>query len=332
MVVRTTSRRIGAAAALAAAALALTACSAGASGPSGGGESISIAYSVDVLDSTQNAALAAMKAEVARLNKAGTAVTLTTYDAQSSVDKQLSDVQTALVKQPDVLIMSAVDTKGSLPAAQSAQEAGVKVIDKRPSDPEPSAYDVAYYSSDEARYSASTKKWVEDYLKANPDTTLNVGLIYGAPAQTPQLVREDVLKDLAKEMPDRIKIVASGYGNWLTTKAQNMTQDWIQSHPELNYISAANDIMALGAANAIEAAGKTDSILLSGYDLTEDGVQRLRDGKQAFDTGVSIKDNGRGLIDLAVKLARGKSTPKKVYVDPVYAATPDNIDDIDVLK
>ncbi|MGX9885532.1 sugar ABC transporter substrate-binding protein [Streptomyces sp. NPDC002276] len=336
-----TLRGVGVFAALAVAGGGLAACSgSSANAGSNSGSSIDIAYSVDVLDSTQNAFLEAMKAEVAAINtgssavkvKAGVKVKLTTTDAQSSVDKQLSDVQTALVKHPNVLILSAVDPKGSLPAAQQAKAAGVKVIDKRPSDPEPSVYDVAFYSNDEARYSAATKKWIMGYLAAHPSVTLKVGLIYGAPAQTAQLVRENVIKDLAKQMPDRIKIVASGYGNWLTATAQNLAQDWIQAHPDINYISAANDIMALGAANAIKAHGKSGSILLSGYDLTSDGVQRLKAGQQAFDTGVSISDGGKQLIDTAVKLAQGKLTQKKVYTNPVYAVTPENVNSIAALK
>jgi ABC-type sugar transport system substrate-binding protein len=149
----------------------------GSSSSSGSGGSassapIKIAYSVDVLDDTQNAFLAAMKARITELKSQGVTVDLQTYDAQSSVDKQLSDIQTALVKQPKVLIVSGVDPKGVLPAVAKAKAAGVKTIDKRPSDPEPSDYDVAFYSNDETRYTAATKKWLTDYLAANPSVNI----------------------------------------------------------------------------------------------------------------------------------------------------------------
>jgi ABC-type sugar transport system substrate-binding protein len=156
---------------------------------------------------------------------------------------------------------------------------------------------------------------------------MNIGLIYGAPAQTAQLAREDVLKELAKEMPDRVKIVAEGYGNWLTETAQNLTTDWLQAHSEINYISAANDIMALGAANALASAGATSDVMVSGYDLTDDGITRIQKGSQALNVGVSLEDQGSQVIDVALGLVDGTFVDKTYYVNPVYSVTADNVED-----
>lgn len=313
--------------------IALSACSGGDPGASpsaGGKQAVDIAYSITVLDQAENVVLEAAQARIAEINNEPASkvqVNLQVYVAQNSVDKQLSDVQTALVKQPDVLILSAVDTTGSLPAAQAAKDAGVKVIDKRPSDPEPPAYDVAFFGSDETRYSAATVDWMKGYLADNPDFIFRVGLIYGSPTNTPQLVRLDAIKELAEEMPERVEIVADAYGNWVTATAQNLAADFIQANPDINLIACANDTMALGAANSIEAAGKTESVMLSGYDLTEDGVERLQAGRQAFDTGVSLPDSGEQLIDLAVKMALGEYSEKTYYVTPVYSVTPENVEE-----
>lgn len=287
---------------------------------------IKIAFSIDVLDQTQNVGLAAMKARVDEISKSGRgiAVELDVYDAQSSVNKQLSDVQTALIKQPDVLILSAVDAKGSLPAARAAKDAGVKIIDKRPSSPEPAIADVAFFSNDEARYSKATTDWLRAYLQKNPGAVLKVGLIYGAPAQTAQLLRCDAIKDLAKEMPDRMRIVASGYGNWLTATAQNLTQDWLQAHPDMNHVAAANDIMAMGAANALAAGGRSKDVQVSGYDLTSEGLQRIRNGQQALDVGVTLQGNAQ-VIDVAVGLVLGTFKDKSYYINPVYAVDASNV-------
>lgn len=287
---------------------------------------IRIAYSVDVLDETQNVALKAMQKRVEEINaeRDDVEVIFDVYDAQSSVDKQLSDVQTALIKDPDVLIFSAVDSVGSLPAAQAAKDAGVLIIDRRPTDPEPEVFDVAFYAYDEGRYSAATTDWIKRYLDSHPDTVLKIGAIYGAPAQTAQLRRIDAIKALAAQMPDRIEIVAEGYGNWLTATAQNLTQDWLVSHPEINYIATANDIMALGASNALINAGRSD-VLVSGYDLTSDGVERVKAGTQSLTVGTSLDDNGQ-VIDVAVGLAEGTFKDKTYYIDPVYAVDAGNVD------
>ncbi len=170
-------------------------------------KTVKIAYSVDVLDDTQNAVLQAMKKRVDELNstRKDVKIDLEVYDAQSSVDKQISDVQTALIKKPDVLIFSAVDAVGSQPAAQAAKDAGVKILDKRPSDPVAATTDVAYYGNDENRYSKATTDWIQKYLDANPKVNLNVGVIYGAPAQTAQLLRIDAIKGSEQEQSEIVR-------------------------------------------------------------------------------------------------------------------------------
>lgn len=314
------------------AATLLAGCSGSGSGSdaANGVKTINIAYSVDTIDSTQNVASEGMKEAVAKFNESSdtTEVVLTQYDAQGSLNKQLSDIQTALVKKPDVLIISAVDPQGVLPAVRQAKDAGVKVIDRRPSNPVAPEIDVAFQMSDSTSLSAATKKWLTDYLADNPSVNLKAGVIYGAPAQTAELIRVDVVKQLAEEMPDRIQIVASGYGNWLTATAQNLTTDFLQAHPDINYIASANDIMALGAANAIKTAGKTGSVMLSGYDLTTDGIERVKKGEQTFDAGVPIRGGGAQLIDVAIGVAEGTFTEKTGSVDPVYAITKDNVDTV----
>ncbi|MCX5577675.1 sugar ABC transporter substrate-binding protein [Kaistia terrae] len=288
---------------------------------------IKIAFSVDVLDDTQNAATQAMHKRVDELNasRKDVKIEFDVYDAQGSVDKQISDVQTALIKQPNVLIFSAVDSVGSLPAMQAAKDAGVPILDRRPTSPVSDLTTVAFYSSDENRYSKATTEWIKGYLKAHPDSVLKIGAIYGAPAQTAQLLRIDAIKALAAEMPDRIQFVAEGYGNWLTATAQNLSQDWLLAYPDINYIATANDIMALGVSNTLISAGRKD-ILVSGYDLTPDGVQRVKDGTQSLTIGTSIADNGK-TIDVALGIVDGSFKDKTYYLDPVYAVDAGNVDD-----
>lgn len=287
---------------------------------------INIAQSVDVLDQTQNAILTAMKAHVDAINAARSDVTvnLTSYDAQGNVAKQISDVESIVQKGADALIFSAVDSKGSLPAAQQAHDAGIKIIDVRDLKA-PDVVDVVFYGSDEPSYAKGTTDWIKSYLEANPDVTLNVGLIYGAPAQVAQLLREDAIKQLATEMPDRIKIVAEGYGNWDTLTAQNMTEDWLKAHPEINFISSANDIMAIGVSNAVQEAGVKDKVLISGYDVTDEGVARIQSGLMDLSVGGLLSDYGY-VVDVAVQTVLGEFKDKTYTVTSVQAVTKDNVE------
>lgn len=154
---------------------------------------------------------------------------------------------------------------------------------------------------------------------------MNVGVIYGAPAQTAQLLRIDAIKAFAEKHPDRIKIIAEGYGNWLTATAQNLSQDWLLAHPDINYIAAANDIMALGVSNTLISGNRSD-VLVSGYDLAPDALERVKAGTQALTVGTSIGDNGQ-MIDVALGMVDGSFKEKTYYLDPVYAVDSSNVDD-----
>lgn len=299
-----------------------------------GKREIKIAYSIDTIDETQQIAVDMAEKRVKELNEERDDIhlELTVYDAQNSVDKQITDVQTAIITQPDVLIFSAVDTVGSLPAAEAAKEAGILLIDRRPSDPEPEVYDVAFHANNEGPYTAATKSWIEDYLAANPETNLKIGLIYGNPAQTPQLARCDIVKELAAEMPDRIEIVAEGYGNWNTVEAQNLAQDWLLSRPGMNFIVCANDIMALGASNAVIGADMVGKVMISGYDLTDDGVQRIVEGTQTLDVGVNLKDTYQ-IIDVAVAMVLGEFKDSVYMMEPTYKIDASNVQEyLDAMK
>jgi ribose transport system substrate-binding protein len=326
MIFVTHRRSLGALATIGAAALILTGCSGSPASTGAADDSISIIYSVDKIDENQNRYISYMQDHVDALNEAGANITFESYDANGSVDKQISDVQTALIKQPDVLIFSAVDSVGSLPAVQAAKDAGVKTVDFRPSDPEPDVYDVAFGAS-ETDYAAATTDWMQSLLDADPELKLNIGLIYGAAAQTAQLEREDAVKAFAETQPDRVKIVGEQYGNWQTDIAQNTTSDWLQSQPEINLVSSANDAMALGASNALTAAGVRDKVLVSSYDINPSVLDNVKNGTIDFTTGVLAPDYGQ-IIDVSVGLVDGSFTDRTYSVEPIYSVTSENVDDV----
>lgn len=290
-----------------------------------GKKKINIAWCDDTLDATRSLMLDACEARVAQINEErdDIEVVLTYYDAQASVDQQISNVETAALKKPDVFIFSCVDSQGSLPCLQTMKDSGASIIDIR--DMGSDLSDVVFYGSDEETYKAATTDWIKNYLDKNKDVKLKCGLIYGKASQTLQLIRCDLMKDLAKEMPDRIEIIAEGYGDWDTQKAMAIMEDWIQAYPEMNFVCAANDIMALGASNALVSSGIKDKVILTGIDL-DGGPELIKEGKQDLDVGASITDNDQ-LIDISVQLAEGTWDGGDTYtLDAVMRVDSENVD------
>lgn len=276
---------------------------------------VKIAWCDDTQDATRAKMLDYMKERIEEIEaeRGDIEITLDYYDANKSVDKQISDVETACLTNPDVFIFSCVDSQGSLPCLQTMKDTGAYIIDIR--DMGSDIPDIVFYGSDEETYKKATSSWIVDYMEENPDKLpLQVGLIYGAAAQTMQLVRCDLVKELKEQYPDKINIVAEAYADWDTQKAMNTMEDWIQAYPEINFVVCANDIMAKGASNALVAANIKDQVVLTGIDL-DGGGELIAEGKQDLDVGAAISEN-KALIDFSVQLKEGTYQGERIYYAP----------------
>ncbi|MHC4939083.1 MAG: substrate-binding domain-containing protein [Planctomycetota bacterium] len=76
--------------------------------------------------------------------------------------------------------------------------------------------------------------------------------------------------------PD-IRIVGSPSAEGQRAKAQSVMEDALTVHPKLNGVFAINDVSALGALRAIEAAGRTDMVVI-GYDAVKEAVAAIKRG------------------------------------------------------
>lgn len=303
----------------------MAACNRSSGGNTNTVKTVKIAWVDDTLDQTRAVMLKAVQGRVAAINSQRNEikVELTYYDAQKNVDKQLSDVETALLTKPDVIIFSCVDTSGSIPAIQKIHDAKIPIVDIRDMG-QPGLITTVFYGADEATYAAAMTDWLKKKLAADPSLVLNTGLIYGAAAQIQQFARCDLVKKLAQEMPDRVKIIAEKYGDWDTEKALNITEDWLQSFPSINYICCANDIMALGTSNALVAARKKDQVMVTGVDVTDEGVSLIQEDKQDATVGARLQDYDQ-MVDVALGLVEGTFNSPTYTVQAVYVVDKTNV-------
>ncbi len=237
-------------------------------------------------------------------------------DSQSQVDKQITDVESLLQYKPDVILISSVDTVGSIPALQAAKAAGAFVIEDRGAEDE--SIDAHFYGSNEDAIAARIEQSVKDYLDANPDLNLKVGLCYGLASQVEQLKRCDIIKemDTDPEYGDRIEIVAEQYCDWSTDKATAAVEDWMIKYPDLNCVITASDDMGLGACNALTAAGKKD-IYVGAVDGTAIGVELCKTSPQYYVT-ISMSQMGMQtalMNDLVIGAVEGTFTGGDYYCD-----------------
>ncbi len=277
---------------------------------------IVIGFAMNTMDENMNRNLKGLQKAAEDINAArdDIEVEIIFSDGQGSVEKQLSDVETMVLQKPDAIILSAVDTSGSIPAAQVIRDAGILCIEKNGIDTQ--YIDCFFQGTDEPASSAMIASWYEEQLNKDPDLVLNAVLIYGRASQTVQLARHIAIKELAEKYPDRVKILDENYADWSTDMAQKLVEDWLQLYgDELNCICSASDDMSLGAVNALKAAGyNPGDIFISSVDGTKIGMQLVEEGWIQIDIKSLMMKRGEEMVNLALMMLEGE------YSENVYNA------------
>lgn len=110
----------------------------------------------------------------------------------------------------------------------------------------------------------------------------------------------DGLGDASADKGGNVKTVVSQSGSWTREGGQTVTENALQSDPEINVVFGPYDEMPLGAIVALKDAGKLDSTAVLGYDCTEDGLNAIRSGEMMASVNTDAKQMGNHMIDAAV--------------------------------
>ena len=93
-----------------------------------------------------------------------------------------------------------------------------------------------------------------------------------------------------------------------------MFQNMLQAHTAIDTVFACNDMMALGAIEAIEAAGLTGKIRVLGFDAVDDARRALAAGTMEATVAQFPDEMGRVAVETAVKVLKGEPVPPETVV------------------
>ncbi|MEO7520481.1 MAG: sugar ABC transporter substrate-binding protein [Gemmatimonas sp.] len=106
-----------------------------------------------------------------------------------------------------------------------------------------------------------------------------------------------------------LTIVSSQTANGERDQGFNVAQNILQANSGIAAIFACNDVMALGAVEAIAAAGKTGRIVVVGFDAQDDARKAINEGRMAATIAQSPAAMGRLAVVSAFKLLRKEAVP-----------------------
>ena len=128
-------------------------------------------------------------------------------------------------------------------------------------------------------------------------------------------------------MCSRIEIVEEQSGNWDRTQGADLMANWLSAGVEFDAVISNNDEMAIGAIQAMKAAGiSMEDVIVGGVDATQDALAAMAAGDLDVTVFQDAAGQGSGSIDAALKLARGEDVDQKVYI-PFELVVPSNMNE-----
>lgn len=279
-------------------------------------------------------------------------------DGQLDQSTQLNQIDTAIAKGAKAITVSVVDVTAAPAIIQKAQDAGnlpviffnKEIMDKTVVDSYDNLYQVTSTGGD---YGASIEgQMIVDYWKAHPeadkngDGKLQMIDLMGDPGHTASQPRADYVKKTIEDAGIEIDLLEEDTGMWDTAKAKEKMDAWVSKYgDEIEFINCANDAMALGALQSIEAAGfnenGTDSdkyIPIIGIDALPEALEKIRSGEMMGSVLQDASTQGTLIVEIAKNLVDGKepldgtgfefdTDGSKAVRVPYKPVTVDNVDE-----
>jgi inositol transport system substrate-binding protein len=257
-------------------------------------------------------------------------VTLQVEDAQNDVGKQLNQIQNFVASGVDAIIVNPVDTSATQAMTDAAAAAGVPLVyvNREPVNVDALPDKQAFVASNEQESGTLEAQEVCRLLKEKgKGDGANIIVMMGELSNQAAVMRtKDVHDVIATPECSFMKIVEEQTGNWSRTQGQDLMTNWLSAGIQFDAVVSNNDEMAIGAIQALKAAGKSmDEVIVAGVDATQDALAAMAAGELDVTVFQDAAGQGKGSVDTALKLARGETVEKKVYI-PFQLVTPANMD------
>ena len=290
-------------------AIAMTGCAASNNGGGGGDDLITVGFAQTGNESGWRAAnTESMKTAFSEEN----GFKLVFNAADNKIEAQIAAVRSFINQGVDAIVIAPIVEDGWDDVLTEAKEAGIPVIlEDRTVTASDDLY-AAWVGLDFRAEGVTAGEWAASEFG---DTPTNLVVLEGTTGSAPANDRADGFNEAIEGTA--ITVLDSQTGNFTRAEGKTVMEGFIQKYGDtIDLVYAHNDDMALGAIDAIEAAGLVpgEDIKIVSIDAVKDGMLALIDGKINF-----IVECNPLLGELAAGLVKdvlaGNDVEKKVYVE-----------------
>lgn len=240
---------------------------------------------------------------------------------EQDVARQIDLVELMIAQGVKAIVIAPADSKALVPVCKKAIDKGIIVVNID------NKFDADVLKEQDIKISfvgpdnRKGARLAGDYLAGKLKKGDKVIIIEGAPNAFNGIQRKLGFEDAMNEAA--MTIVSSQTAYWEMDKANQLVSALISEHPDVKGVLCANDSMALGAVSAIKAAGKSDDVLVVGFDNILAVQRLLKEGKILCTVDQHADKLAIFGIEYALEMLEQKTVPadKETPVNLITAET-----------
>lgn len=233
------------------------------------------------------------------------------FDSQNNSAKEAEHFDNIIAMGYGAILFNPTDADGSVLNVKRAKEAGIPTFCM---DREINSRDAATTQLLSDSFTGCVK--LGQYFVRQMEKKGNYVEILGLVGDNNTWNRSNGFHSVVDEFPG-LKMIAQQSADFDRNKAMDVMETIMQANPDIDAVFCCNDAMALGAYQAVLAAGKAGKVKIFGFDGSDDAINGIAEGKisaTVMQFPVLMSRQSADLADQYIKGKRDFSTKTPVEV------------------
>lgn len=195
--------------------------------------------------------------------------------ANNDVNAQINNIGDLVAARVDAILVAPLNEEGAVGAVQRAKNAGIPVfMYARTLDTKHSALWLSFIGMDAVAVGEDKGKWLVNQTKPG-----KVAMLTGTPGAAPMIEQERGFRKIVEAAG--FKVAFSQHSAQTRENGIKLAEDALVAHRDLVAIYASNDDLALGAAQAVKAAGLQGKVAVLGLNGSPPALAAVHNGDMA---------------------------------------------------
>jgi ribose transport system substrate-binding protein len=233
-----------------------------------------------------------------------------TVSANEDKVKQINGVQDLVARGVKGVLISPIDAVGVNAAYDAAKAANVPIVSVARGSTSPNQ--TLHVAMDEKQIGRDIAEWTAKAIGGEGKVAILLGPS-GAP--TFRNLGDGYTEVMGKH--PKVQIAFKSDGPLTRERGVKQAEDALVANPDLKAIYTANDDVALGAMQAVLAAGRADKTIVTGMNGVPPALRAVKDGKLAMTIELNPVLWGRLGVDVLAQYLKGDKVEPRVFIKHV---------------